>query len=101
MAINLTHRLDLEEKIEYLAGRLKLTGRGRKTLTIERALDALEEKIESDLPNPEYIRMTLAKYMERGDEFRKDMYKAYPHLRGKDLSLAITDELYEKSGLPK
>ena len=42
MAINLVHHRDLDERVERLAARLGLTGRGRKVGVIERALATLE-----------------------------------------------------------
>ncbi len=101
MAINLTHRPDLEIRIEKLADRLKLIGRGSKTATIERALDALEQKLESERPSPEYIRESLMKYAADGDKIQKQIYRKNPRLRGRPLSLALQDELYDKHGLPK
>ena len=100
MAINLTHRPDLEIRIEKLADRLKLIGRGRKTTTIERALDALEHKLDSERPSPEYIRESLSKYAANGDKIRKTIYRKHPQLRGRSLSLALQEELYDKHGLP-
>ncbi len=38
MAINLVYRPDLDNRIEKLAARLGLRGRGRKTAIIEQAL---------------------------------------------------------------
>ena len=43
MAINLAHRPDLDSRVEQLADRLGLKGRGRRTATIERALTLLKK----------------------------------------------------------
>ncbi len=101
MAINLTHRPDLEIRIESLAERLKLKGRGRKSATIERALTALEEKLDSERPSQEYIGESLANLAEGGDRFREQIYRQFPQLQGKALSLALQDEVYDEQGLPK
>ena len=101
MAINLVHRPDLEEKIEILADRLSLIRRGRKTRIIELALKALEKQLDSERPSPEHIQKSLKKYTNNGRQFRERMYKAYPDLRGKDLSLALDNEFYDERGLPK
>lgn len=101
MAINLTHRPDLEIRIEVLAEQLKLKGRGRKSATIERALDALEEKLEAERPSQEYIRTSLDDFSEGGDRLREQIYLQQPKFRGKPLSMALQDEIYDEYGLPK
>ena len=50
MAINLAHRPDLDSRVERLADRLGLKGRGRKTATIERALTLLEKHVAQNRP---------------------------------------------------
>ena len=50
MAINLAHRPDLDSRVEQLADRLGLKGRGRKTATIKRALTPLEKHVAHDRP---------------------------------------------------
>ena len=101
MAINLTHRPDLEAKIELLAQQLKFKGRGRKTNTIERALDALEEKLKIERPSPSYIRNSLGCLSEGGERFQAWVYRDRPYLEGKPISVALQDELYDEQGLPK
>ena len=101
MAINLTHRPDLEIRIERLSRQLKLTGRGGKTGTIERALDALEEKLESERPNREHVYEVLMQIAADGKEVSEQMYRDNPHFRGKPLSQALQDELYNDDGLPE
>ena len=51
MAINLTHGLDLEGRVEKLAERFELKGRGRKTASIRHTLTALEESLASEPPD--------------------------------------------------
>ncbi len=103
MAINLTHRPDLEDAIEQLAKRLNMTGRGRKTRVIERALDALQDKLDVQQPSPEYIRDSLAKLATDGEVFREQVYRDNPHWRTseKPLSELLQEELYDEIGLPK
>ena len=59
MAINLVHRPDLDDRVENLAARLGLKGRGRKTAIIERALTALEEQQRVAHPDPTAIAASL------------------------------------------
>ena len=63
MAINLAHRRDLDERVERLAARLGLTGRGRKVGVIERALTTLEEQVERDHPDRGTIIAALDRYI--------------------------------------
>ena len=41
MAMNITHRPDLDDQVERLAAQLGLSGHGRKTAVIEKALKTL------------------------------------------------------------
>ena len=101
MAINLTHRPDLDVRVERLAERLELKGRGRKTATIERALTALEDRLDSDRPGRPVIEASIDRYIEAGARLRE-------RLSGKDvagdappLSLSLQQSLYDERGLPE
>ncbi len=99
MAINLTHRPDLEERIERLASRFGMNGRGRKTAIIERALSALEEEMP---------RMSPEEIVESLEAFGRDAARVTEELAGdpdldhaKPLSQTLQDALYDEQGLPK
>ena len=101
MAINLTHRPDLEDRIERLADRLGLKGRGHKTATIERALAELEERLASERPDRAAIEASIDRYIEAGARLRE-------RLPGRDLpdsapslSLSLQEALYDERGLPE
>lgn len=96
MAINLTHRPDLERRVERLASRLGLTGRGRKIATIERALTLLEECIEHDRTA---VKTSLDRYIINGSNLHERVAT-----RGNDsqpLSLSLQQALYDERGLPE
>ena len=101
MAINLAHRRDLDERVERLAARLGLTGRGRKVGVIERALTTLEEQVERDHPDRGTIIAALDRYIDTGSR-RRDRLMAGNGLHGDPpLSLALQEMLYDERGLPK
>ena len=66
-----THRHDLDERVERLAARLDLHGRGRKTAVIERALSALEEQTDGTRPDRAYVEAALERLARAGDRFRE------------------------------
>ena len=100
MTINIAHRADLERRVEKLAERMGLKGPGSKTATIERALGALEARLEQERPDRARIRASLDGYIADGARLRR-------RLAGKiaagttPLSQALQDELYDELGLPK
>ena len=101
MAINIAHRRDLDARVERLAARLDLRGRGRKTAVIERALSALDEQTERTRPDRAYVEAALERLAQAGDRFR-----GRERGRGRDgddrpLSQVWQDELYDEHGLPK
>ena len=99
MAINLTHRPDLENRIERLAGRFGMNGRGRKTAVIERALTALEA--QTPQLSPEEIGRSLEKYGRDAHLIAEEL-AGDPELdHSKPLSQALQDVLYDEHGLPK
>ena len=99
MAINIAHRRDLDERVERLAARLGLRGRGRKTAVIERAVDALEERVESAAPDRASIRASLERYAQRAPHLRRRMAHLDPG-DGRPLSQVLQDGLYDERGLP-
>ena len=100
MTINIAHRPDLERRVEKLAERMGLKGLGRKTAAIERALGALEERLEQERPDRDAIRASLDGYIADGARLRR-------RLAGKiaagtaPLSQTLQDELYDEQGLPE
>ena len=100
MAINIVHRRDLDERVEQLAARLDLRGRGRKVAVIERALSALEERVERDGPNRAAIRASLERYARDGLRLRKRLAGLDPR-DGRPLSQVLQDALYDERGLPR
>ncbi|MCY4453090.1 MAG: hypothetical protein OXC01_14155 [Immundisolibacterales bacterium] len=101
MAINLTHRPDLEERVERLAARLALEGRGRKTATIERALTALEERLASDRPDRGAIEASIDRYIEAGLRLRERLSGTVLPDYAPALSLSLQEDLYTERGLPR
>ena len=98
MAINLAHRPDLDSRVERLADRLGLKGRGRKTATIERALALLEKHVAQDRPDRAAITAALDRYIAEGPRLRE-------RLAGRNggdppLSLSLQQALYDERGLP-
>ena len=100
MAINLAHRADLDQRVEKLAARLGLTGKGRKTGVIERALTALEERVERDRPNREAIVASLDHYIRAGSRRCERLAAGNRLDGGPPLSLALQKALYDEHGLP-
>ncbi len=99
MAINLTHRPDLEERIEKLASRLGMDGRGRKTAVIEKALSALEDQVPR--MSPEEIMESLEKFGRNADLIAAELASDPELDHTKPLSQALQDVLYDEHGLPK
>lgn len=100
MAINIAHRHDLDERVERLAARLGLRGRGRKTAVIERALTALETQAERAAPDRAAIRSSLERYAKEGPRLRARL----AHLDsgdGRPLSQVLQESLYDDWGLPR
>ena len=98
MAINLAHRPDLDSRVEKLADRLGLKGRGRKTATIERALALLEERVAHDRPDRMAIEAALDRYIADGSRLRERL--AGRSGDGPPLSLSLRQALYDERGLP-
>lgn len=98
MAINIAHRHDLDERVERLAARLDLRGRGRKIAVIERALRALEEQTERIRPDRARVEAALERLAQAGDRFRERGRFADDD---RPLSQVWQDELYDEHGLPK
>lgn len=99
MAINLTHRPDLDARVERLASRLGINGRGRKTAVIEKALSALEDQIPR--MSPEEIRVSLEKFGRNADQIAAELANDPELDHTKPLSQALQDVLYDEHGLPK
>ena len=102
MAINIAHRHDLDERVERLAARLDLHGRGRKTAVIERALSALEEQTDRTRPDRAYVEAALERLATAGDRFReREARWGRDADDGRPSSQVWQDELYDEHGLPK
>ena len=99
MAINLTHRPDLEERVEKLASRLGMNGRGRKTAVIEKALTALEA--QTPRMSEEAILAALDKFGHDADLIAAELADDPELDHSKPLSQALQDVLYDEHGLPK
>ena len=99
MAINLTHRPDLEQRIERLASRFGMNGRGRKTAVIEKALTALEE--QTPRMSPEEISEALEKYGRDAHLIAAELADDPGLDHSKPLSQALQDALYDEHGLPR
>ena len=98
MAINIAHRPDLDSRVEKLADRLGLKGRGRKTATIERALALLEERVAYDRPDRMAIKASLDRYIADGSRLRERLTDRSGD--GPSLSLSLQQALYDERGLP-
>ncbi len=98
MAINLTHRPDLDARVEKLASRLGINGHGRKTAVIEKALTALEE--QAPRMSPEAIRASLAQFTH-GAQIAAELADDPELDHSKPLSQALQEVLYDEHGLPK
>lgn len=99
MAINFTHRPDLDDQVERLAAQLGLSGHGRKTAVIERALAALEEQVGRYPSEPE-IKASLDRYLKNGPRLGEAILGENPHLK-EPLSQTLQDQLYDEWGIPK
>ena len=102
MAIKIAHRRDLDARVERLAARLDLRGRGRQTAVIERALGALEEQTERNRSDRVDIEAALERLAEAGDRFReREGVRGRSPTVDRPLSQVWQDELYDERGLPK
>ena len=102
MAINIAHRHDLDERVERLAGRLGLRGRGRKTAVIERALGALEEQVDKAKPDRTCIEASLERLAQAGDRYlERERTRGRPAGHEPPLSQVWQEELYDEYGLPE
>ena len=99
MAFNLAHRPDLDSRVGKLADRLGLTGRGRKTATIEQAVTLLEERAAHDRPNQAAIETSLDRYIVNGSNLRERLVPRSDD--GPPLSLSLQQALYDERGLPE
>ena len=70
MTINLAHRPDLDSRVEALAKRLGLRGRGCKTAIIERALAILEARVARERPDGTAVNASLDRYIAAGPHLR-------------------------------
>ena len=100
MAINIAHRQDLDDRVERLAARLGLRGRGRKTAVIEQALVALEKRVEREAPDRAAIRASLERYAKGGPRLRARLVRLDPG-DGRPLSQVLQDALHDDRGLPR
>ena len=100
VAINIMHRRDLDDRVERLAARLALRGRGRKVTVIERALSALEERVARNKPDQAAIRASLQQYASQGPHLRERVASPVPG-DGRPLSQVLQDTLYDGRGLPR
>ena len=101
MAINIAHRPDLDRRVEALANRLGLRGKGRKTRIIERALENLEARVRESKPSPEEMDAAFAKYAIAAKEIRAKLSEQLPAYDPASLSLTLQEELYDEYGAPK
>ena len=99
MAINITHRPELDDQVERLAAQLGLSRHGRKTVVIEKALKALEEQV-ARYPSQSEIRASLHRFVENGQGLREEILERNPELK-EPLSKTLQDELYDEQGIPK
>lgn len=102
MAINIAHRPDLDERVERLAARLDMRGRGRKTAIIDQALRALEEQVDNARPDRAYIEASLERLAQAGDRYReRERTRGRRTDHERPLSQVWEEELYDDHGLPK
>ena len=102
MAINIAHRPDLDERVERLAARLDMKGRGRKTAIIEQALRALEEQVDRARPDRACIEASLERLAQAGDRYReRERTRGRRTDHERPLSQVWQEELYDDHGLPK
>lgn len=100
MSINLAHRPDLESRVEQLADRFGLRGRGRKTAVIERALAALEESTAEDDQDELTIKASINRYIDGGVRLRMRLEKDF-RSESAPLSAALQTAIYGERGLPE
>ena len=93
MAINLAHRPDLDSRVERLADRLGLKGRGRKTATIERAPTLLKKHVAQDRAA---IAAALDHYIAEEPRLRERLAGR----NGGGPPLWLQQALYDERGLP-
>ena len=98
MAIHITDRPDLEQRIERLADLFDIRGPGRKTAVIEKALAALEER--APRADPEAIRAHLDQFTH-GARIAAELADDPELDHSKPLSQALQDVLYDEYGLPR
>ena len=96
MAINLAHRSDLDSRVERLADRLGLKGRGRKTATIERALTLLEKHVTQNRPDRAAIAAALDRYIAEGPRLRERLADG----SGGGPPLSLQQAFYDERGFP-
>ena len=101
VAINLVHRPDLDARVERLASRLGLKGRGRKTAVIERALTALEERERVVQLDPAAIAASLQRYIDNGTRLSAGLFEESMRCRGQPLSALLQQSLYDERGIPR
>ena len=102
VGINIAHRHDLDQRVERLAGRLGLRGRGRKTAVIEQAPGALEEQVDKAIPDRAYIEASLERLAQAGDRFReRERLRGRAADQERPLSQVWQEELYDDRGMPK
>ena len=99
MAINLTHRPDLDARVEKLAAHMGLKGRGRKTAVVEKALAALEDRIS--LMDAESILASLKRFEGHGTLIVAELAEDLDRDRAKPLSLILQEALHDEHGLPR
>lgn len=99
MAINITQRPDLDNQVERLAARLGLSGHGRKTVVIEKALKVLEDQVGQHRGRSE-IRASLNQFLENGPRLREEVLRQRPDLK-EPLSETMQDDLYDAWGIPR
>ena len=95
------HRPELDDRVERLADRLALKGRGRETAIIERALTAPEERLASDPPDRVAIEASIDSYIEVGARLRERLSERNVPDSASSLSLSLQQALYDKRGLPE
>ena len=99
MAINITHRPHLDNRVERLAAQLGLSGHGRKTAVIEKALKALEDQV-GKYPSRSEIRASLDQFLGNGPRLHEELLRQQPDLK-EPLSETLQDDLYDELGIPK
>ena len=99
MAINRTHRLDLDSRVEQLAERLGLKGRERETAMSGRALAVLEQHIVHPRLDKTAIAASLDRYVVNGANLRKRLTARSDG--SMPLSLSLQQALYDGRGLSR